>query len=307
MRRSGPPPSVRHVVLGVVAAFVVATLGAGAWIAMRSYQREAAAHRPLRRSVPISDASALADVAAVVLDGPAGEIHGWYAPSRTGAAIVLVHGSTSDRRAVLPEAEILADAGYGVLLIDLPGHGESEGDVDWDGGARAAVVAAVDSLVGKDDVDPGRIGALGSSMGGFTVLQVAVDDARLAATVAVSAPHDQEAVTRWQNRRWGPLSELPAVWAMERAGLPRDVRRPIDEVAEIAPRGVLLVAGSADGFVPPRFTEALADVAGEGSELLVIEDAGHLGHVEVGGAAFRQALLDFYSLHFGGPAEPSRP
>src|SRR3982751_103797 len=45
-------------------------------------------------------------------------LRGWYIPTKSGAAVVAVHGSGGDRRDLLPEARLLAAAGYGVLLYD---------------------------------------------------------------------------------------------------------------------------------------------------------------------------------------------
>jgi hypothetical protein len=59
---------------------------------------------------------------------------GWWIPSRNGAAVVVLHGSGSNRASVLDQVAVLADAGYGVLAFDARGHGESEGsgmDLGW--------------------------------------------------------------------------------------------------------------------------------------------------------------------------------
>src|SRR5690606_16506366 len=83
----------------------------------------------------------------------------WYVPSTNRAAVVLLHGAGSTRSNVLRHAAVLADNGYGVLLLDARGHGESEGramDFGWWGDAD--VTAAVEALAGRADVDPDRIG-----------------------------------------------------------------------------------------------------------------------------------------------------
>ena len=52
----------------------------------------------------------------------------WYVPPRNGTAVVLIHGSDGQPRARRrPRARLLARHGYGVLAIDLPGNGESDG------------------------------------------------------------------------------------------------------------------------------------------------------------------------------------
>ena len=52
---------------------------------------------------------------------------GWYAPPVNGTAIILIHGAGGSREDVRGYAEMLTRHGYGVLAIDLRGHGESTG------------------------------------------------------------------------------------------------------------------------------------------------------------------------------------
>ena len=278
----------------VILVVLLSPLPAVARIAFRSYQREAASFEPHRYEIPSDEAVGLPDPREVAYEAITGTIKGWYSRSANGAAIVLVHGAGGDRRAVLAEAALLASEGYGVLLVDMPGHGESSGDVDWSDGGRSALVAALDFLSIQPDVDPGRLGALGTSMGGFTVAQVAATDERLEAVALLGAPHDQEEVTRWENRRYGPLSEIPALWAMERGGLPRNEQPPIDEINRISPRAVLVVGGSDDHLVTPDFTRRLFDAAGPPKDLILIDNAGHGDYLAAGGDTFRDALLRFF-------------
>ena len=71
----------------------------------------------------------------------------WYVPSRNGAAIVLVHGGGGDRDGLKLHATMLARHGYGVLLYDERGRGDSGGRSNafgWDW--PADVEASVDFL-----------------------------------------------------------------------------------------------------------------------------------------------------------------
>jgi hypothetical protein len=69
-------------------------------------------------------------------------LSGWYVPSRNGAAIVLVHGGGGDRQGTVRHARMLAKAGYGVLLYDARGRGESAGTRTRSGGAGTVTSAA---------------------------------------------------------------------------------------------------------------------------------------------------------------------
>src|SRR4051812_6684327 len=82
------------------------------------------AHKP-RQAIGAPPGPAYRDVAFRAADGL--RIAGWYRPSRNGAAVLLVHGGGGDREGVVRHARMLARHGYGVLLYDARGRGESEG------------------------------------------------------------------------------------------------------------------------------------------------------------------------------------
>ena len=107
---------------------------------------------------------------------------GWYVPSHNGAAIVLVHGGGGDRQGTILHARMLAKAGYGVLLYDARGRGESAGHENaagwqWDRDVRGAV-----SFLTSRGID--HIGLLGLSTGAEAVVTEAAADQRVEAVVA---------------------------------------------------------------------------------------------------------------------------
>ena len=109
-------------------------------------------------------------------------LSGWYVPSRNGAAIVLVHGGGGDRQGTILHARMLAKAGYGVLLYDARGRGESAGQENaagwqWDRDVRGAV-----SFLTSRGID--HIGLLGLSTGAEAVVTEAASDKRVEAVVA---------------------------------------------------------------------------------------------------------------------------
>ena len=66
------------------------------------------------------------DVTLITSDGL--KISGWYIPGTNSNSIIIVHGIWANKEAVLPAAVMLSEAGYHVLMIDLRGHGLSEGE-----------------------------------------------------------------------------------------------------------------------------------------------------------------------------------
>jgi pimeloyl-ACP methyl ester carboxylesterase len=187
---------------------------------------------------------------------------GWYIRSATGAAVVLIPGSGSSRTAVLDHAVVLSRHGYGVLLIDPRGHGNSDGqamEFGWFGDQDVA--AAVSFLTHEPDVDSARIAVVGLSMGGEEAIGAIAADPRIRAVVAEGATQRV-----WQDRAW--LAEAYGLRGrlqigvdaitygltdiLTAAGPPSPLG---DAVAAAAPRPILLIAA---GDAPDEINAARA-------------------------------------------------
>jgi uncharacterized protein len=111
-------------------------------------------------------------------------LKGWYIRSQNGAAVISFPGRASSQQ----RAKLLARHGYGVLLFDRRGEGESEGDPNlfgWQG--ERDVRAAVAFLQSRPDVDPQRIGGIGLSVGGEMMIEAAAESSGLKAIVSEGA------------------------------------------------------------------------------------------------------------------------
>jgi pimeloyl-ACP methyl ester carboxylesterase len=80
-------------------------------------------------------------------------------------------------------AQILSEAGYGVLLFDLRAHGESDGTLFPMTDHSQDVTPAVAYLQDRKEIDPERIGAVGLSLGAEVIVEAAARDAALKALV----------------------------------------------------------------------------------------------------------------------------
>ena len=111
-------------------------------------------------------------------------LKGWYVPSKNGAAVISFPGRKGSQK----PAAMLARHGYGVLLFDRRGEGESDGEPNGFGwGGERDVTAAIDYLQTRDDVDPERIGGIGQSVGGEMMLEAAAKDRDFKAVVSDGA------------------------------------------------------------------------------------------------------------------------
>jgi len=113
------------------------------------------------------------------------DISAWYRPTQNGATIIVVHGGGGDRTGALAHAKLLVRHGYGVLLHDARGRGNSEGVQNAYGwGWPKDIAGAIRFLKTRDEVDPERIGGLGLSTGADILIQVAGQGTDLKAVVA---------------------------------------------------------------------------------------------------------------------------
>jgi pimeloyl-ACP methyl ester carboxylesterase len=207
--------------------------------------------RPEIGATPASVGLAYEDVTLTTADGV--RLAGWYVPSSNGAAVVLRHGAGSTRSNVLPEAEVLARHGFGVLAVDARGHGQSEGramDFGWHGDADIAAATAF--LTERDDVDGDRIAVAGSSMGGEEAIGASASDVLIRAVVAEGATARTAADKGWLSDEYGLRGllqeqvERVQYWLTDiltSAGSPRVLRSAVAESGTT--RYLLITAGDA--------------------------------------------------------------
>jgi fermentation-respiration switch protein FrsA (DUF1100 family) len=186
---------------------------------------------------------------SVTFENDEGEtLAAWYVPSENGAAVILVHGSGKNRTKTLDHAAMLAENGYGSLMIDLQGYGESEGSpVAWGWTGEVDVGAAVRYLQTREDVEPQRIGALGLSMGGEVVMHAAGENDGIAALVSEGA--GMHTWREFEQEPGGSFLKYRAIFsvsnAYEAVELLSGRDQPPsnqDQLKKIAPRPVLLIS-----------------------------------------------------------------
>lgn len=262
--------------------------------AYRTYRTERAGFVTGPKREPPDPASYGIPGLRAVKFGPHGGLYGVYVEPKNRACIVLAHGSSSDHGTLLPEATFLARAGFGVLALDFPGHGQSDGAITWGRNERAALGSALDFVSRQPAVDGERLGLFGFSMGGYIATQLAAADQRVRATVIAGAPGDAREHTLYEYRRWGVLTQWPALLALKVSGMDLDTLVPRQVIGRIAPRSVLLVGGEDDEHVPPWMMRQLFDAARHPKQLLLVKGAGHGGYAEAAPHDYPSSVLAFF-------------
>lgn len=230
-------------------------------------------------------------------DGAA--LSGWYVPSANRAAVVVLHGAGSNRSAVLDHAFVLARGGYGVLLLDSRGHGESGGramDFGWFGDLD--ISAAVDYLERRADVDPGRIGIVGLSMGGEEAIGAAAGDRRVRAVVTEGATGRTAADKAWMADAYGfngwvqqRVDDL-TYWftdLLTSTGPPIRLR---DAAAQMAPRPLLMITAG-EVVEESLAAEYIRSAAPATVQVWEVQGAGHTGGLATAPAEWQTVVLAF--------------
>lgn len=223
----------------------------------------------------------------------------WYVPSRNGAAVLLSHGSGGSRGRVTAHVRMLARHGYGVLALDNPGNGESDGHSNGLGdNAQPAIAAGLDYLARRPDVDPERIAGFGLSLGGEVLLEAASRDRRLAAVVSDGAtrPMDADEVMH-PGPVEGAIGWLTTQSVRAISGM-KTSQSLIPMMPRIAPRPVLLVASG--GFPAEiRASRLYRAAGGRTVELWELPDTGHTAGLRTHPAAYERRTIAFLDRALG--------
>jgi alpha-beta hydrolase superfamily lysophospholipase len=212
------------------------------------------------------------------------QISGWFVPGLSGAppypAVVLTHGWSANATEMLPLARLLHRAGFAALLYDTRGHGSSgeDGPITIVKFAED-IVASIDYLTTRSDVDPRRLAVVGRSIGASSAILATSGEPRIRAAVSCSAFADPEALTRdyLVERR---LPSWPFAWLVCRfveRWLGTTIKRiaPQNRVGHIGVP-LLLVHGESDRYILPNNIEVLyARAPQERTQRLLLPNRGH--------------------------------
>lgn len=297
-RRVRVPPLPRHVAriaartLAIVLAVWLTASFAGAYRTLHPPRR------PLD-TTPAQHGMAYRDVSFRTADGLT--LRGWWIPGHRHATVVMIHGYGNNREEPLSKAGYLHHAGYNLLVFDLRGHGQSDGDGTTVGyreplDARAAVAFA-------RHVDGGPVVLFGYSLGGAVALEDASVDPAVEAVIEDSGfssvadvfPARFTGVTGLPDvpfaaaaAAFGTLDAGPAVWGV----------RPIATAAALD-RPLLVIVGGEDAIVPPEEGLAIYAAAHGPKELLDIPTAGHVDGYYSANRLYEKTVLDFLDRSLG--------
>jgi dipeptidyl aminopeptidase/acylaminoacyl peptidase len=200
----------------------------------------------------------------------------------------------------------------------LPGYEPLQWVTDYE---VADVRAALAYLKGRPDADPRGVGFFGISKGGGAGLLAAAHDPYVRCCVADGAFATYSTVVpymrhwfRIYNRDYFLQGLLPS-WYYGLVGLSvlrqiereRHCRFPHLEKAlrRLTPRPLLLIHGAMDTYIKPEMARALFTGARQPKEFWLVPGAKHNQALQVAGDEYRRRVLEFFTTHLAGSAEPA--
>ena len=189
--------------------------------------------------------------------------------------VVLVPGLDSAKEEFRSTEALFLERGLATFSVDGPGQGEAEYDLAIRGDWEVPGAAILDRLLQEPDLDVGRVGVWGVSLGGYYAPRWAGGDGRVRACVALAGPYDfgdcwaglpalTRAAFRVRSRSDDDEAARRRAHELSLAGRTEAIRAPL-----------LVVTGRRDRLIPWQHAERLAGEAGGPADLLLLDEGNH--------------------------------
>ena len=216
-------------------------------------------------------------------------LESWFVPPRTPRpsppTVLFLPGNAGNRAMRAALAAALADRGVQSLLVDYRGYGGNPGSPSEDGLMRDAR-AARQYLLGRPDVDAGRLVFFGESLGTGVAVRLASETTP--AALVLRSPYTS---LRDVGRRHYPF--LPMF-------LLRDTFSSIERMPRVT-CPVLVIAARRDSIVPTPLSERLfAAAPASTNRLLIVDNVDHNDFELLAGPTVINAIVEFISTERPG-------
>ncbi len=218
------------------------------------------------------------------------QLHFWYVPqedAKNAPTVLYLHGARWNMNGSVFRMSRWVDLGFNVLAVDYRGFGKSTELLPSEETAYEDARVALEELKRREP-DPARRFIYGHSLGGALAIDLAAGPLKepanqVGGVIIESTFTSIPAVVRGMKYGWVP-------------GIGLAVTQPFDSAVKIGKVEVplLIIHGTADGIVPHSMADELyAAASSKVKKVIKIEGGTHSGASRVGGATYRDAVLDF--------------
>jgi fermentation-respiration switch protein FrsA (DUF1100 family) len=213
-----------------------------------------------------------------------GQEHGiawclWLPPGEgPWPAVMVLHGAGSRKENHADYARAAVAHGLAALTFDNRGHGETDGPLG---------ASVIDDMAGlaawfarRPEIEAGRIGVRGSSMGGLLAIHLAAESDDVAAAVAICPAAEwmlAEDVQRELDGRPPRAGSAMSEMRIDAPGLASwlDLNDVEDAAERMGSKPLLLIHARGDEVVPYTQSEKLYERAAEPKRLILLEGGHH--------------------------------
>jgi fermentation-respiration switch protein FrsA (DUF1100 family) len=192
---------------------------------------------------------------------------------------------------------MLARHGYGVLLFDRRGEGQSEGDPNifgWQG--ERDIRGAVAFLQRQPNVDRDRIGGIGLSVGGEMMIEAAAESTGLRAIVSEGASsrsvRDERANPKGSWQELIGTAVVTATTALFSNHLPPATLKSL--VPTIAPRAVFFIYGERGQPSERPANNVFYATAGSPKAIWEVPGSKHIGGIDAQPREYERRVIEFF-------------
>jgi len=259
------------------------------------------------------------------------KLSGWFIPGvlpngslTTQRTIIVVHGNNANRAdqsvGLLNLSGAIARNGFAVLAFDVRGNGvSSPAPRSFGYFEQRDVLGAVDflrtgSLPYPDLGRPRAIAGWGLSMGGSALILAAAHEPAISAIVSDSTAADYTPILEREIPNGAHLPPLFTPGTLMAAyaiyGINFYAVRPVDVIAQLAPRPIFFIHGGADTFVPPSNMGELAAAARAAPnahvQTWIVPGAKHAQSYNTQPQEYVSRIIAFYTAAMGPDTSASQ-
>lgn len=230
------------------------------------------------------------------------KLHNYVLENTSNKWVIAVHGYTSEGKLMSNYAKNFYDMGYNVLIPDLRGHGNSQGDyigMGWD--ERLDIIDLIDYIVDMDK--DSEIVLFGVSMGAATVMNVSGETLPSNVKAIIE---DCGYTSAWNQFAYQldelfglppfPMMHTASLIAKFKAGYWLKEASPIDQVKK-SKTPTLFIHGDADTFVPFTMLDEVYNSCAAPKEKLIIKDAKHAKSSKVNPELYWNSISNFLNKY----------
>jgi 2,6-dihydroxypseudooxynicotine hydrolase len=215
------------------------------------------------------------------------------------AVILIISGMDSTKEEQHHYEQLFLDRGIATLSFDGPGQGEAEYDWPVRHTFEEPVGAVIDWVEKRIDLDGGRVGISGSSMGGYYAPRAAAFEKRVKAAIANSGAY--KVIDNFDQRP----ATLKAAYVLRTHSKTieeaREKTRPFDMegVASKITTPIFIICGKADHITRWTDAEKVANEVKGRCVFVALEGGGHVGHNR--GHLWKNQCADWVAEQLGVP------